>query len=367
MSGAVAVLGAGAGGAAAAAELASEGWRVRLWHPRAPRLEAFARTGAVEHDGVLGDGRQALETCTTDIDAALDGAVAAVVCLPAVAHGAVIDALVGARSTVPVVLNPGHTGGALHVRAGFERAGRAAPPIAAFSTLTYVARSHRPGSVTVTGVARRVHAAALPGGEPALDAARQLFPQAAPARDVIAVDLANVNLVLHPPGAVLGAAWVEATGGDFAFYTDGMTPGVVRVLEALDAERLAVARAYGHDLPPIAEEMAAIGTADPEAAGRGDTRGAIAGGAANATIRAPDSLAHRYYQEDFSYGLVPFIVLAAAAGVPVPVAGALLRLGETLTGAPLTERGLDAERLGIEGLDAAGVLRLVQRDAVAAE
>jgi opine dehydrogenase len=353
----VAVLGAGAGGLAAAAELALGGHRVRLWHPRPHRIAAFADAGAVAFDGVLGSGRAELELATTELRAALDGAAAAVVCVPAMVREAVVEALARAGATTPLVLNPGHTGGALHVRAALLGAGAAVPPLAAFSTLTYVARSHAPGSVSVTGRAARVHAAALPGGERALELACELFPSATPARDVLAVDLANTNLVLHPPVAICGAAWIEATGGDFRFYADGMTPGVVRVLTRLDEERLAVARAFGHELAPLAEEMAAIGTAEAGAAARGDTAAAIREGAANATIRAPDSLAHRYYQEDLGYGLRPFLALAAAAGVPVPVAESLLRLGEALVG---EVGGVGAAELGIAGLDAAGVLRLVR-------
>jgi opine dehydrogenase len=358
MTAPIAVLGAGAGGAAAAAELALAGHAVRLWHPREPRLEPFARSRAVAYRGVLGDGSARLELATTDLAAALDGAAAAVVCLPAVLREQVVAALAAAGATTPIVLNPGHTGGALHVRAALLRAGVAAPPpIAAFSTLTYVARSHEPGTVTITGRAGCVRAAALPGGERALELARELFPSADPAPDVLAVDLANTNLVLHPPVAICGAAWIEATGGDFRFYADGMTAGVVRVLEALDAERLAVARAFGHELAPLAEEMAAIGTADAAAAARGDTAAAIRQGAANATIRAPDSLRHRYYEEDLPYALTPFCALAEAAGVAVPVAGSLLRIGAALTGN--AEQGADAAAMGIDGLDAVGLLRLV--------
>ena len=80
--------------------------------------------------------------------------------------------------------------------------------------------------------------------------------------DVLACDLANVNMVLHAPGAVLAAAWVEATRGDFTFYVQGMTPGVARVMRALDDERRAVARAFGHDLPSLDAEMQAIGTVE---------------------------------------------------------------------------------------------------------
>lgn len=353
----VAVLGAGAGGAAATADLALRGHRVRLWHPRAPRLEPFALAGAVRYRGALGDGEAALELATTELELALDGADAAVACLPAVLRGTLADALAAARATTPLVLNPGHTGGPLHLAALLRRAGVEPPPVASFSTLTYVARSLEPGGVTVTGVARRVLAAALPGGGRALELARELFPQAEAVRDVLAVDLANTNLVLHPPGTILGAAWIEATGGDFRFYVEGMTPGVVRVLDALDAERVAVARAYGHDLEPLAQEMAAIGTAEPGPAARGETAAAIREAGANATIRAPGSFEHRYYREDLGYGLAPFRALAAAVGVAVPVAEALLGLGLTLTG------GMDvvgAEELGIEGLDRNGILALVR-------
>ena len=69
----------------------------------------------------------------------------------------------------------------------------------------------------------------------------------ADARDVLACDLANVNMVLHAPGALLGAAWVEATRGDFTFYVQGMTPASRAYAVALDEERRAVARAFGHD------------------------------------------------------------------------------------------------------------------------
>ena len=149
---------------------------------------------------------------------------------------------------------------------------------------------------------------------------------------MLASSLANVNLVLHTPGAILSAAWVEATCGNFSFYVDGMTPGVVRSIEALDRERLAVAAAFGHDLPPLIEEMAAIGTAALAPVGRGDLRAAITEGEANRSIRAPDSLAHRYYAEDFGFGLVPMIVLAQIAGVETPYAEALVEMASVLSG-----------------------------------
>lgn len=343
----VAVLGAGAGGSAATAELTSKGHHVRLWNRSPETLEPFRQAGGVRYEGRLGHGLAKPEVLTSDLAEALDGAEVALVCLPAAAHPSLFRALAAARLSVALVLNPGGVGGALEARAVFQAEGAALPPVAELSTLTYVARKNTPDTVTVTGIAKRVWGATLPGGDEALNAARELYPNTVRAPDVLFTGLANVNLVLHPPGAVLGAAWVEATKGDFRFYVEGMTAGVARVMGALDAERQAVGRAFGHDLPSLIDEMAEIGTADRNAAARGKLAEAIRGGGANAEIQAPDSLDHRYYREDFAFGLLPFCELARLAGVEVPVATSLWRLGIALLGTELEDKGRSAVRMGL--------------------
>lgn len=359
----VAVLGAGAGGAAAVAELTTAGHEVRLWSRNPATLRPFAATGGVGYEGVLGAGLAVPAMITADLAAAVRGVEVILVCLPAVAHGGVAAALAAEQVRAPVVLNPGHTCGALHVAATFARAGVQAPPLAELSTLTYVARKPTPDRVRVTGVAGRVHAACLPGGESALEASRVIYPRGVAAPDVLATGLANVNLVLHPPGAVLSAAWVEATGGAFSFYADATTPAVARTIAVLDAERLAVAAAFGHELDPLLAEMEAIGTVSSGSSAHGDLRAAIAEGEANSAIPAPDSLRHRYYIEDFGYGVMPFVMLARIAGVAVPVAEALLRVADTFIAGGVTATGLTAERLGVAGLDAPGMMRRVREDA----
>jgi len=357
---AVAVIGAGAGGAAAVAELSLAGHAVRWWNRNPATIAPFRDAGGVRYEGVLGEGVARPDVFAQTLAGALDGADVAMVCLPSLAHELIAHALADAAVSCPVLLNPGHTGGALHMAAIFGERGVDAPPIVEFSTLTYVARKPDAASVRITGAAGRVWAACLPGGDEALTLSRTLYQAAAPARDVIASSLANVNLVLHTPGAILSAAWVEATGGDFRFYVDAMTPGITRSIEALDQERLAVAAAFGHELPALVQEMAAIGTAEAEAAARGDTRAAIAGGEANRLIRAPGSLDHRYYAEDFGYGLVPMLELARIGGVAAPYAAALVETASVLRGEDLRATGLTTERLGIAGLDRDGLLACVR-------
>ena len=348
----VAVLGAGAGGSASVAELVQAGHDVRFWARSARTLEPHVALGGVAYDGKLGEGIARPSLITSDIEAAIADADAAVVVLPTFSHAAIADALsqAGWPSDRPVILNPGHTGGALEFAATFARSGRAAPPVVEFSTLTYVARKYRPDGVTVSGRAKSLKAAVLGGSMDMLDFAATLFPGVVPVADVIASDLSNVNMVLHPPGAVLAAAWVEATGGDFTFYVDAMTPGVARIMKQLDDERRTVARAYGHDLPNLIEEMKLLGTVEADVEDTQDYRAAIAGGEANKHIKGPDSLEYRYYKEDFGHGLLPFLEFAQIAGVDTPVARSLYSLAEIAVCTDYRQGGRTAGAMGIEGL-----------------
>jgi opine dehydrogenase len=358
----VLVVGAGAGGAAAVAELTAAGHAVMLWGRSRETLAPFLAQGGIGYEGVLGTGLARARLMTNDLAAASGDAEIAVVTLPTFAHVSVAHDLVSANwpREKPIVLNPGHTGGALEFRHAFRSLAGWAPPIAEFSTLTYVARKYSPDRVTISGRAKQVRAAALPGAEDALQKAIALFPGAVAVRDVLAADLANANLVLHPPCAILGAAWVEARAGDFTFYVDGMTAGVARVMRQLDDERRAVAAAFGHLLPNLIEEMKLIGTVEANVTAIDDFVGAIAGGEANKRIKAPSSLDHRYYREDFGHGLLPFIELAHIAGIDTPVASALLALAQPLCANDFRKDGRTAERMGIAGLNKTQLIEMVR-------
>ncbi len=356
----VAILGAGAGGLSAVAELTSRKHQVRLWNRSAGALEPFRESGYVEYEGIFGEGAAQPESISSDLEKILDGVDVILICLPTFAHSAVAHAIADTKyCSTPIILNPGHTGGALEFQTVFHERKIAPPPIAEFSTLTYVARKYRENRVTITGAAKSIRLAALPGGEEAARLGSELYPAANIVGDVMATSLANVNLILHPPCAVLGSAWIEATGGDFTFYVEGMTPGVSRVMKSLDNERLAMGKAFGHNLPTLIEEMSAIGTVEKKDAEGGELVQAISGGEANRKIKAPDSLQHRYYREDFGHGLVPFIALAEIAGVETPVAASLLNLGEALTGKDFRTTGRNAAKMGIAGLDKNALLEKI--------
>ena len=353
----VLVFGAGAGGAATAVELSLAGHEVVLFGRSAATVAPFLTTGIV-YDGVIGDGVAHPALVTDNLEEALRNAEVAVVVLPTPAHrwAASVLAAAGWGSERPIILNPGHTGGAMAFTEAMRSSGLQPPPIAEFSTLLYVVRKSAPGRVVITGRAKSIRVAALPGEGHAVEVACELFPGLTVMSDVLATSLTNVNMVLHPPGAILTAAWVEATGGDFTFYGDAMTPGVARVIAGLDAERLQVARIFGHDLPNLVSEMKLIGTVEMEAPDD-DIAAAVSGGEANRRIKAPNDHSHRYYTEDFSHGLTPFMAFAGVAGVDIPIATALSGLGRVL--APVDE-ARDSISMGIAGLDLPGLMSLVR-------
>jgi opine dehydrogenase len=356
----IAVLGAGAGGASAAVELARDGHEVRLWNRSPAAIDGFATSHGIHHAGVLGEGFTPLDIITTQLGLATDGADVLLVCLPTLAHAALARSLVeGNIVHIPTILNPGHTGGALEFSQVFRQQGLAPPPVAEFSTLTYVARVQRAGFVVTSGRARSVRVSAMPGDNKALSCALALYDCARPVANVLVTSLSNVNMVLHPPGAVLAAAWMEATGGNFTFYVEGLTDGVARVMENLDAERRAVGRGFGIELSSLFDEMQAIGTIECDLGSGVSLAAAIRGGTANRLIKAPGGFTHRYFQEDLWYGLGPFLVLAAIAGVETPCARSLMHLGELAAGpyAPAGRR--TAIEMGITGLDKEALLAFV--------
>ena len=107
--------------------------------------------------------------------------------------------------------------------------------------------------------------------------------------------------------------------------------------------------------------MKSIGTVEADVRDTGDFAAAISGGVANSRIRAPSSLAHRYYLEDFGHGLLPFIAFARIADVAVPVAQSLLTLAESALGTSFSETGRTASAMGIAGLDRAALISMVRR------
>ena len=358
----VAILGAGHGGAAAAADLTLRGFEVRLQARRAAALDTL-RGGITLTGAKTGTATPAM--LTTELAAAVAGADLVMLVVPAVAHEGYAHALAPLlRPEQVVMLNPGHTGGSLHFAASLRAAG--APPVTLCEsvTLAYICRMEGPATVGVYRETTTLRFAALPATRTAELAARlrPLFANLTPVDSVLATGLMNINAVIHPPGMVMNAGWVEHTEGNYFFYRESITPSVARVIEAVDAERLQLSAALGLSLPAFIDYFCAAGlTTEAARASRSVHRAMLESGP-NRTIKAPASLDHRYVNEDVGYGLVPMSELARLAGVATPTMDSLITLAGIARQRDYRREGLTLARMGLDGLKPAEVLRHVQTD-----
>ena len=349
----IAIMGAGHGGCAAAADLARRGFDVRLHARSEDTLAPLCAAGGIYLSGVDG-GPQAVPVMTTDVAEAAHGADLIMLVVPSVAHEFYARALAPLlRPDLPVLVNPGHTGGGLHFVHALRRAGyRDAVMTCETVTLTYICRKEGPATVNIYSATKRLKFAAFPGRHAAALFAgiRVLYPDIELASSVLETGLTNINAVFHAPAMLMNAGWIEDTGGDFLFYRDGITPAIGRVIAAVDAERMAVAEALGVPTASFLENFHQAGLTTRAAAESGDISRACRESAPNATIKSPPTLDHRYIHEDVGYGLVPFAALGDLAGIDTPAIDALVHLCSTLTGIPYAENGLTLDRMGLGGI-----------------
>lgn len=350
----VAVLGAGHGGCAAAADLTARGFTVRLHARRAERLDAIHNNGGIAATGVV-EGLIPIAHMTTDVADAVDGADLVMLVVPSVAHEHYARALAPLLTPeTPVFLDPGHTGGGLHFVRELREAGyRDDVQSCETVTLTYISRLEGEASVGIYSYTKNLRFAAFPGENAArlFDLVKPLFPEIVLASNVLETALLNINAVFHPPGMLMNAGWIEHTGGGFLYYKEGITDAVGRVVAAIDTERMAIADALGIPTVTFLEAFYQAGLTTREAMESGDVARACRESAPNATIKSPPSLDHRYVHEDVGYGLVPFAALGRLAGVPTPAIDAHIRLLSDATGNDYAETGLTLEKMGLAGVD----------------
>lgn len=349
----IAILGAGHGGCAAAADLTRRGFDVRLHARRDAPLEAIRAKGGILARGIQ-EGLVPIPHMTTDVADAVTGADLIMLVVPSVAHEPYAQALAPLLTPdIPVFLNPGHTGGGLHFVHELRRAGyRGDVQTCETVTLTYIARLEGEAEVGIYSYTKNLRFAAFPGrnGARLYELMRPVYPEIVAASSVLETALLNINAIFHPPGMLMNAGWIEHTGGDFLYYKEGITDSVGKVVAAVDAERMAIAGSLGIPTVRFLDAFHQAGLTTEGARDSGDIARACRESAPNATIKSPPSLDHRYVHEDVGYGLVAMSALGQLAGVPTPTIDAHIQLLSVATGRPYAEDGLTLARMGLDAV-----------------
>lgn len=349
----VSVVGAGNGGLAVAGYAALGGHAVTLYDIRNEALDPVRQSGGIWVAGKV-EGFAQLASVTSDPKEAICDADLVILVVPGPGQGtAARDLAPYLQSGQVVLVKPGCTGGALEVDAVLSHAGLQCP-VAETDSFVFACSIPEPGHSRIAAIKSSFGVAALPaaGTRAVVETVQAVLPQARAAESVLHTGLANINAVMHVAPMVANAGWIEATGGGFDFYGEGITPAVARAVEAFDEERLAVAEALHVSVPSLLAWVA--GTYGIEQ----DT--VLAAAQALHTwvfgaSPAPGQLRHRYLTEDVPCGAVPTASLGAALGVPVPLHNALIHLASQLCDQDFAVSGRTMERLGLQGLDAPAI------------
>ncbi len=344
------ILGGGNTAFSVAAKLALEGREIVLYEvPEfAASLAPLESDPTIQLLGAGGEGRAQLGAVTTDVSEALADAELLLLIVPSYAHGPFARACIPhLRRGQTLVLMPGNLG-TLEWAKMLREAGKDGwVTLAEVDTAPYVCRKTAPDTATIWGIVSGLGVGVLPSTRSDNVRAQldELFPGTQAYPDVLACGLSAMNPVIHPAGVLMNAGRVEYSRGEFYFYEEGVMPSVVRVIEALDGERLAIGKALGHDLLPVHEAFHAAGFGP-----RGDLWSTINGSWMLTRLKAPGSLESRWLTEDIPFGLVPWCSLAEQLGVDTPVMRSLINLGIPVMGFDAWKKGRTAVDLGIDGL-----------------
>ena len=290
----------------------------------------------------------------------LEGADLIVVATARFAHAAIASTLAKLiPDEMPILLNPGSSGGALEFAKILREAGKT-PLVSTLATLPYAARVQGPGRVMVSMLARTLYFAAFPGDRTRRGgrAVAGPFPgHTSPGQR--AGGQPEQRQPHHPPRRpmLLNAARIENTKGDFFFYRDGTSPAVVRISEQLDRERLALCRAFGFAEIPATERLFRVGYAEKVYPTLLDV---YQNSEAFGPIKAPDTMNYRYVYEDIPYGSVFFASLGEQVGVPMPATRTIVDLAGLMTGRDFWAEGFTTEKQGLGELSGGELLDFVQ-------
>ena len=353
----VMIYGSGHSGCAHAAYLGKAGHEVHMFDiPEfGKNLTYISERGGLNMVGYL-SGYGPIAMATTDLEKAIDGVKAIIVIVPAFAHETAAKVLAPyLRPEHIVLLSPGGPFGSIAFKKNVaEHGGCTDFKLAEAVSSVFACRRSSESDIWYKGIKEKLPVACLPARDidEVIPVLKELLPYFVAVPNIVYTSMANNNAVVHPFAALLNTGRIENQPGKFDLYWEGITPSVGRCQEALDRERLAVAKAMGFELMSMLEEMHMFYDHHGGYEGRNTLyeffdHGYVNGGPGST---GPTNMQHRYITEDIPYGIVPMAQTAKLFGVPCPHMDALITIASTINSTDYMNEGRTLKSLGLDGL-----------------
>ncbi len=206
-------------------------------------------------------------------------------------------------------------------------------------TLPYATRMQEPGFISIFHYVNTLILTALPSvkAERLSEVPKGIWGEKIKiGKNVLETALIDGNPVIHPVVTLLNVALIERTKGNFQFYAEGITNGVADLMQAVDEERLAIAKALGLDIATEPQMSYCEGYMEQD---KVNYREGYKSSSGFKGIMAQDKLEHRFFTEDVGYVMVFWSSLAKLIGVKVPTIEAIITLTSKILGRDLMEIG----------------------------
>ncbi|MET4575900.1 NAD/NADP octopine/nopaline dehydrogenase family protein [Ottowia thiooxydans] len=335
----LAVIGAGPIGILSATLASLAGHRVGLWSPRTPVQGARI---TLRCSGKLESAVEVENMAGPD---SLGSWSHVLVALPATAYDDVLGrAAPFLRSQQTVIFSGALSLVQFWLKDILAKQG-SSPELIAWGTTLGTASRVEPLHARVSTVRPRLGVSALPSErlQALTQVCARLFGdrfEAAPAH--LATLLANINPVAHAGQVIPNLTRIEH-GEPWRLFANFTSAGT-RIANAIDAERLEIGLRLGLQLRSLADHYRlSFGV-------EGDDLAALAQSieAAGLGSQGPESVSHRYIEEDVPYGLVTLQRIGAVVGVETPHLDIAIELLSCALNRPYGEMNRILQGLGLE-------------------
>jgi opine dehydrogenase len=352
----IVIVGGGNGALAFAAYFGLRGYPVRLWEFPEFResLKAVYEHQKVQASGAL-HGEVQVE-CHEHLGEALHRATLIMGVVPAFAHARMGEEVAPfLQDNMMLVLSPGRTGGALEVAALLRKKGISIP-VAETQSLLFACRRKGEQGIYFGGVKTTMRIGTFPARrtDEVMQRVAKTIPQFRAVPDVLTTSLGNIGAMFHPASALLNVGLVESRRS-YDYYPETMTGSVVRVIERLDQERMALARAARAEV-----FSAQAWLCESYQLKQASLHEMLQNNPAYQGVSGPMDMNTRYITEDVPTGLVPMEAFGKLYGVPTPTMSVLISVASILTEMDFRSAGRNLERLDLAGLTPAAVSEFVR-------
>lgn len=336
------IMGAGHQGLTMAAHLLYHGVECRLWNRTLAHIQPVIDRGCIECDGIL-KAAVAVGKVSDQIEDVLEKNI--LITTPSTAHKDIARVLAPyVDDTYTVVLNPGRTFGILEfVKSLKENGCRRLPLIAETQSIVYTCRRNEKNGVILYAIKDGIKLSVQQGGHAHEVIDRLPFPikgNFVPAESFYETSFGNVGMILHCLPVLLNVGWIESKKARFEYYYDGISETIADILEKMDHERVMIARAFGCHVETVIQWLQRIYDTSGDNLYQNLQTNLYYGG-----IDAPQSLHHRYLEEDVPNGLVALESAGEYVGQKTPLTTFVIDLANLIMNTDYRRKGRNYSEL----------------------